>query len=133
MTKGQKTLNGKAVIDLEAIAKTLQNIEKDLALMEVTQSDILASLRELLGSKTTFPTAEASPPEKSSLSPQAGELPPDILQYFKKKSETAYEVVDESILAEDGKLNWGVYKAIKDAGWAYSPAKKLIWKPKERR
>jgi hypothetical protein len=132
----QKTLNGKAVIDLEAIAKTLQNIEKDLALMEVTQSNILEcfleSLRELLGSRPLFgPQTTVSSHAAESPPPVAGELPPDLLPYLKKKSETAYDIIDEGILQEDGKLVFSVYKDLKERGWAYSPAKKLIWKPKE--
>jgi hypothetical protein len=130
MTKGQKTLNGKAVADREylgvLITKSTDRLVEVLSMIDNT-------LRELLGSKTTFPTAATSPPEKSSPPPQAGELPPDLLAHLKKKSENAYEVVDASILDKNNRLTMSDYLIVKQCGWGYSPAKKLIWKPKERR
>jgi hypothetical protein len=121
----QVKLNGKAVIDLESIADSL----KFLGAICQTLAVISEQLRELLGSNhaVSLPRAMSPPP------PQAGELPPDLLPYLKKKSENAYDVVDASVVAEDGNLRIDLYKLVKSVGWAYSPAKRLIWKPKERR
>jgi hypothetical protein len=120
----QKTLNSKNAADLvSAVERVAIEIH---ATSEV--------LRALLSSKPFFgPQTTVSLHTTESPPPQVGELPPDLLPYLKKKSENAYEVVDASILETDGKLKLEYYRAVKDVGWAYSPSKKLIWKPKERR
>jgi hypothetical protein len=120
----QKTLNGKNAADL------ISAVER-IAIEIHAASEVL---RGLLSSKPLFgPQTTVSLHTTESPPSQVGELPPDLLPYLRKKSETAYEVVDASVVAEDGNLRIDLYKLVKSVGWAYSPAKKLIWKPKERR